>query len=785
MITARRTTLPVFDGLKTVLILIILMIAAAAVIFGLNSIVEGSKVDRMLIEAGVAILVGWLAAGVRIKGWVGFPVLAVTGLGFLIVDLSLNTGNLLRLFLAGINACLSLWRAPFDFPAGISQALPDLLKLINDTSAILYRFSQWFLTIRKGIPSYDALAMDMVWGSIIWLTFIWCSWAVRRRFQILAALLPMFLLLAGSLAYVKKEPIGLVTFLGATLALAIVSEQVYREHTWLSNRTDFSAEIRIDLTFAAIPILSILILLSALAPSFSIKKIADRVHQYLQSQSSQGTAFSESLGLHETDAEKVFSSRIAPGLPRQHLLGSGPELSQLIVMTITTNELPPLPPEMFRQEVPIHYWRGLTYDHYTGHGWTSGPGTTRAYAPNEKAAQPQPNRDILTQQVTLVEDVGQIVYAAGEPITVDAPFQVSWRGDNDSFAASTQEMTYQVTSSTANQDAGLLRKSGYNYPDWVRQRYLVLPNDLPNELRVLARSLTAGSRTPYDQAKAIETYLRTIPYSLDIPVPPKDKDIVSYFLFDLKKGYCDYYATSMVVLARAVGIPARIAIGYSSGSYDALRATYVISEEDAHSWAEIYFPDYGWVEFEPTAGKPVPAKGLNVRTYMGNISPTLQVTPTQLPPDQGNRQIPVFWVVIAGVLILFALRILQPRWRKQPPSPLAAINHIYLSLGQQGRAFKIPTQPGDTPYEFSRTFIKFLKAETGSTMQQTLNHTIEQEIQALINLYVRSLYTPRTATVMDEMKAREIWRSLRFHLWQTWLLRLFKPHRVIINKINP
>ena len=74
--------------------------------------------------------------------------------------------------------------------------------------------------------------------------------------------------------------------------------------------------------------------------------------------------------------------------------------------------------------------------------------------------------------------------------------------------------------------------------------------------------------------------------------------------FDLQKGYCDYYATSMMVLARAAGLPARMVIGYSSGSYDVGLEVYVVTEAQAHSWVEIYFPDYGWVEFEPTAGRP-------------------------------------------------------------------------------------------------------------------------------------------------------------------------------------
>ena len=81
--------------------------------------------------------------------------------------------------------------------------------------------------------------------------------------------------------------------------------------------------------------------------------------------------------------------------------------------------------------------------------------------------------------------------------------------------------------------------------------------------------------------------------------------MADYFLFDLKQGYCDYYATSMVVLARAAGLPARLVVGYANGSYDHERAQYIVTENYAHSWVEIYFADIGWVEFEPTSSQPV------------------------------------------------------------------------------------------------------------------------------------------------------------------------------------
>ena len=372
MIHSRRMILPFYDGMRTGLILTILTIAAFGVVYGLNSIVEGQEIVRLLFVSIFAILAGWAVAGIKISGWVGVPLLAFTGVGFIVVDLSLSTGRLLHLLWSGIGACLETFRMPAVIPTNFSQELPDLLKIIAATSAVVYRVDQWFREILKGIPSYDGLAMDLVWGAIIWLVFVWCSWAMRRRFQALGALLPMVILLAGSLGYVRKEPAGLIILLGATLVLTVVAEQIYREHAWLRKGTDYSYEIRIDLTLASLPVLVALILLSAIAPTISIKQIAEDVRRFMEQTSNKGTAFTQSLGLREpTREENVFSAKISPGMPRQHLLGAGADLSRRIVMVTKTNELPPIPPAYFHSQAPVHYWRGLTYDRYTGHGWTS------------------------------------------------------------------------------------------------------------------------------------------------------------------------------------------------------------------------------------------------------------------------------------------------------------------------------------------------------------------------------------------------------------------------------
>lgn len=146
--------------------------------------------------------------------------------------------------------------------------------------------------------------------------------------------------------------------------------------------------------------------------------------------------------------------------------------------------------------------------------------------------------------------------------------------------------------------------------------YLELPPSVPERVRALARRVAgeAASDHPWDRARAIEDYLRRIPYRLDVEAPPPGRDFADYFLFDLRAGYCTYHSTAMVVLLREVGIPARWVEGFrvplppDAGRSPAgdRGARLDVRNRDAHAWAEAYFPGYGWVPFEPTAAFPLP-----------------------------------------------------------------------------------------------------------------------------------------------------------------------------------
>ena len=173
---------------------------------------------------------------------------------------------------------------------------------------------------------------------------------------------------------------------------------------------------------------------------------------------------------------------------------------------------------------------------------------------------------------------------------------------------------YQATSDIAQTPASSLRSAGQAYPPDVLSSYLGLPA-LDSRIPELARQITASADNDYDRAAALETYLRThFGYSLQLSrtVP---HDPLANFLFERKQGHCEYFASSMAVMLRTLGIPSRVVNGFRTGEFNDLTSQYVVRASNAHSWVEAYFPGHGWVDFDPT-----PAASIAMNTGWSRIS---------------------------------------------------------------------------------------------------------------------------------------------------------------------
>jgi len=158
---------------------------------------------------------------------------------------------------------------------------------------------------------------------------------------------------------------------------------------------------------------------------------------------------------------------------------------------------------------------------------------------------------------------------------------------------------YRAISDLTQPSPEELRAAVAEVPPAIALQYLQLP-PLDPRLPQLAREITARSLTPYDKALAVERYLQTnYAYSLQLP-HDLQRDPIAYFLFDRRAGHCEFFASSMALMLRTLGIPTRLVNGFRGGEFNSVTGSYIVRARDAHSWVEAYFPQYGWITFDPT-----------------------------------------------------------------------------------------------------------------------------------------------------------------------------------------
>ena len=248
------------------------------------------------------------------------------------------------------------------------------------------------------------------------------------------------------------------------------------------------------------------------------------------------------------------------------------------------------------------YWQVGAYDRYTGDGWVR-TGSSRPY----ESQLPPPAADdfrSVRQRFTAETSVGTMP-AAWKPARVEFGgdgAQVTDLGGLEPTGSFAAGDSYTVISLVPEASPATLRAAGTDYPAHVEERYLQLPESTPDRLGAFTADLTAGADSPYDQAVLIERWLEANKeYSLQVDRP--DGDVASGFVFEMDRGYCTYYATAMVAMLRTQGVPARFAVGYTTGQRVG-EERWLVRGLDSHAWVEVYFPDVGWVQFDPTPANP-------------------------------------------------------------------------------------------------------------------------------------------------------------------------------------
>jgi transglutaminase-like putative cysteine protease len=248
------------------------------------------------------------------------------------------------------------------------------------------------------------------------------------------------------------------------------------------------------------------------------------------------------------------------------------------------------------------YWQTAAYDRYTGSGWVRS-GEDEAYS-GRVDGPPGASRTVV-QNVEAKTRMTALP-SAWKPVSVSGISESTLRITHQGNIVTTESVrtneSFRVRSELPRYTREQLRRSGSDYPSRISENYLQLPETTSDRVRGQAAEIAGNETNAYDKAKAIEQYLESSKeYSLTVQKP--EGDIAESFLFEMDAGYCTYYATSMVVMLRSQGIPARFVSGYTTGQQVA-DDKYVVRGLDSHAWVQVYFPDVGWVDFDPTPSGP-------------------------------------------------------------------------------------------------------------------------------------------------------------------------------------
>lgn len=385
-----------------------------------------------------------------------------------------------------------------------------------------------------------------------------------------------------------------------------------------------------------------------------------------------------------------------------------PRLSDRVVMTVEARR--------------AQLWRAETFDRWDGRSWTRSD--LRAWPlsvmPSGAAVvQPEPgdaaagDGDVLVQRVRIEAPYAELMVAAATPVSVRSVHSPVQRPDATLVAIDPmgQGSTYTVVSRVPRATPASLRASDrVARPAAVLARY-GQPEVTTARVVELAAELMRDEPTTYDKVRALERWMgRNLEYSLDAPVSRPGRDVVDDFLFLDRVGWCEQIATSLVVMLRSQGIPARLATGFVPGERSPLRGSWTVRERDAHAWAEVYFPGIGWQGFDPTADVPLAQETAPARSWTSALGHWL-----------ADRWQTLAVVALVAVALLGGARALQ-RVRRRSRRTWA--QRTWSRLERVGRRAGRPRAAGETVLGYARALGAHLGDERIAEVGEVLDSTV-------------------------------------------------------------
>jgi transglutaminase-like putative cysteine protease len=605
----------------------------------------------------------------------------------------------------------------------ISYQLPQPFTPRDRLLELGYRLGFWFQqTVLGGELGTDPLMFVVVMSALFWLVTylaVWCSFRVHNLW---AALLPGGIILVINLYYgPERIAFLLVPYLLFVLLFVVRFNLYTQERTWRRQRVRYDVDIVYSFLRYGATLAILAIVLAWIVPAAADSEPAEVFF----------SRFSEPWDRLKDEWIRMFSTlqseRVQPGYPSfGNALGLGGPVS---LGNVTLMDV---------QARSGRYWKAAVYDRYTGQGWISTDADSTYLEAGEPLVEAVPHeaRRVITQTFTLYMPDATQLYALSQPERFTLPIKANVlqteTAEGEPRIASLSRVSsrhtlesgqsYMVVSNIPSADEAAMRQAGEEYPDWI-DRYLQLPDRLPQRVRDLAERVTVDHDNAYDKATALQDYLREYTYNEQIESPPEDVDRVDYFLFEMQEGYCNYYASSMAVMARSLGIPSRIAAGYAQGDWEQDAEAYRVREHHSHAWVEIYLPRFGWIEFEPTANEPVivrprvaggpsdqgdrPFSGLQDEgipedEYLYPGGPLDPEALERLLAEQRRREQVRTWTRVGGVLGVSLIIIVIAWWMgRRSMGDAQSASLYYERMVRRGNWWGCEMEPTHTPNEYA------------------------------------------------------------------------------------
>jgi transglutaminase-like putative cysteine protease len=371
------------------------------------------------------------------------------------------------------------------------------------------------------------------------------------------------------------------------------------------------------------------------------------------------------------------------------------------------------------------FWRAQAYDRFDGTTWTDSNTTTTSVGSATGPPMSMPDTapaGVATRQVIQTFYVQKTqpnaVFAAYAPTELYFPagfVRVDTYGAIRSPIMLEPGMIYSVVSQVPVTTPAILRATSSSSPPVpIEQQYTQIPSDQPSRDIALAHQITDAAPTEYDKVMAVQSWLqKNTTYNLNVGPQPPGTNSVDWFLFQSRQGFCEHIASAMAILLRAVGVPTRLAVGFDTGSYNPLTGFYEVHESDAHAWVEVYYPNVGWVDYDPTQRVPDAAPGLSsifiapqILRAIGRFLGSLIPEPVRCFFESVGRSLATLGRSLVGALLLVgavALAVLGAlalrRRRRRQEKHLVGAAAAYRTMLDLFEARGVERHDSETPQE--------------------------------------------------------------------------------------